>query len=137
MGFKMSVSVDSLFYPQIHYTCCSFHQEELPILLCPANFYSSFQSVLFSLSVMSDSLRAHESQHTRPKYLFPQGYHFFKANYIKCPFSYSISICCCCLVAKSSPTLLQPHGLQPTRLLCAWNFPGKNTRVGFHFLLHQ
>ena len=25
---------------------------------------------------------------------------------------------------------------QPTRLLCAWNFPGKNTRVGCHFLLH-
>ena len=23
--------------------------------------------------------------------------------------------------------LLQPHGLQPTRLLCPWDFPGKNT----------
>ena len=22
---------------------------------------------------------------------------------------------------------LQPHGLQPTRLLCPWDFPGKNT----------
>ena len=30
---------------------------------------------------------------------------------------------------------LQPHGLQPTRLLCPWNFPGKNTRVGGHPLL--
>ena len=30
---------------------------------------------------------------------------------------------------------LQPHGLQPTRLLCPWNFPGKNTVVGCHFLL--
>ena len=30
---------------------------------------------------------------------------------------------------------LQPHGLQPTRLLCPWDFPGKNTRVGCHFLL--
>ena len=30
---------------------------------------------------------------------------------------------------------LQPHGLQPTRLLCPWNFPGKNTGVGCHFLL--
>ena len=27
------------------------------------------------------------------------------------------------------------HGLQPTRLLCPWNFPGKNTGVGCHFLL--
>ena len=31
----------------------------------------------------------------------------------------------------------QPHGLQPTRLLNQWNFPGKNTRVGCHCLLHH
>ena len=30
---------------------------------------------------------------------------------------------------------LWPHGLQPTRLLCLWDFPGKNTGVGCHFLL--
>ena len=30
---------------------------------------------------------------------------------------------------------LRPRGLQPTRLLCPWNFPGKNTGVGCHFLL--
>ena len=24
---------------------------------------------------------------------------------------------------------------EPTGLLCPWDFPGKNTRVGFHFLL--
>ena len=30
---------------------------------------------------------------------------------------------------------LGPHGLQPTRLLCPWNSPGKNTGVGSHFLL--
>ena len=30
---------------------------------------------------------------------------------------------------------LQPHGLQPTRLLCPWDFPGKNTEVGRHSLL--
>ena len=29
---------------------------------------------------------------------------------------------------------LQPHGLQPTRLHCPQNFPGKNTGVGCHFL---
>ena len=27
------------------------------------------------------------------------------------------------------------HGLQPTRLLCSWNFPGKSTGVGCHRLL--
>ena len=30
---------------------------------------------------------------------------------------------------------LWPHRLQPTRLLCPCDFPGKNTRVGCHFLL--
>ena len=29
----------------------------------------------------------------------------------------------------------QPHGLQPTRLLCPWYFPGKNTGMGCHCLL--
>ena len=43
---------------------------------------------------------------------------------------------CCCLVLKSCPTLFQPHGLQPARLLCSWNFPERNTGVGYHFLLH-
>ena len=29
---------------------------------------------------------------------------------------------------------LRPHGLWPARLLCPWDFPGKNTEVGCHFL---
>ena len=28
-----------------------------------------------------------------------------------------------------------PHRLQPTRFLCPWDSPGKNTGVGCHFLL--
>ena len=36
-----------------------------------------------------------------------------------------------CLVMSDS---LQPHGQEPSRLLCPWNFPGKNTGVGSHFL---
>ena len=43
----------------------------------------------------------------------------------------------CCLVFKSCPTLLRSHGLQPARLLCPWNFPGKITRMGCHFLLQR
>ena len=35
-------------------------------------------------------------------------------------------------VTQSCPTL---HGLESTRLLCAWGSPGKSTRVGCHFLL--
>ena len=30
---------------------------------------------------------------------------------------------------------LLPHGLQPTKLLCSWGYPGKNTGVGCHFFL--
>ena len=33
------------------------------------------------------------------------------------------------------PNSLRHHGLQPTRLLCPWDFPGKDTGVGCHFLL--
>ena len=30
---------------------------------------------------------------------------------------------------------LRPHGLKPARLLCLWDFPGKNIGVGCHALL--
>ena len=33
------------------------------------------------------------------------------------------------------PDSLQVHGLLPTRLLCPWHFPGKDTGVVYHFLL--
>ena len=32
------------------------------------------------------------------------------------------------------PDSLQPHGLQPPRLLCPWNSPGKSAGVGCCFL---
>ena len=37
-----------------------------------------------------------------------------------------------CSVVSDS---LRPHGLQPTRLLHLWDFPGKSTGVGCHHLL--
>ena len=41
-----------------------------------------------------------------------------------------------CMLSHSVVSdFLQPHGLQPTRSLCPWDFPGKNTTVGCHFLL--
>ena len=45
------------------------------------------------------------------------------------------SLLLCCLVAMLGLTLLWPHGLQPTRLLCSWDFLGKKNGVGCHFLL--
>ena len=40
-------------------------------------------------------------------------------------------MCACSGMSDS----LQPHGLGLTRLLCPWDFPGKNTGVDCHFLL--
>ena len=40
---------------------------------------------------------------------------------------------CMCSVSKSCLALLQPHGWWPTRLLCPWDFPGKNTGNGLPF----
>ena len=39
------------------------------------------------------------------------------------------------LLCSAMSDSLQPHGLQPSRLLWPWDFPGKNTGVGCHFLL--
>ena len=40
----------------------------------------------------------------------------------------------CVWAAQSCPTL-RPHRQQPTRLLCPWDSLGKNTGVGYYFLL--
>ena len=37
--------------------------------------------------------------------------------------------------AKCVSACLRPQGLQPTRLLCPWDSPGKSTGVGCHALL--
>ena len=41
---------------------------------------------------------------------------------------------CVCVRTQSCPTL-QPHGLEPTRLLCPRDFSGKNTGVACYSLL--
>ena len=40
-----------------------------------------------------------------------------------------------CLLRHSVVSDFATPGLQPTRLLCPWDSPGKNTGVGCHFLL--
>ena len=44
---------------------------------------------------------------------------------------YRTQTCACSVV----PDSLLPHGQGLPRLLCPWDFPGQNTRVGCHFLL--
>ena len=39
------------------------------------------------------------------------------------------------LATHSCPTLCDPHGLQPTRLLHSWDSPGRNAGEGCHSLL--
>ena len=41
----------------------------------------------------------------------------------------------CVLRLSVMSNSLQPHGLYPTRFFCPWDFPGKDTGVGCHFLL--
>ena len=41
----------------------------------------------------------------------------------------------CVLSCSVMSYSLQPHGLYPARLLCPWDFPGKNTGMGCQFLL--
>ena len=43
--------------------------------------------------------------------------------------------CFCCQVVSILSDSVRPHRQQPTRLLCPWDSPGKNTGVGCHFLL--
>ena len=43
------------------------------------------------------------------------------------------SMCVC--QSLSCVQLLATHGLEPTRLLCPWDSPGKSTGVGCHSLL--
>ena len=44
---------------------------------------------------------------------------------------YCVRVLSCSVV----PDSLWPHGIQPARLLCLWDFPDKNTEAGCHFLL--
>ena len=37
--------------------------------------------------------------------------------------------CCCCWVASVVSDSVRPHGQQPTRPLCPWDSPGRNTGV--------
>ena len=49
----------------------------------------------------------------------------------------SVCVCVCACVCSASivSNSLRNNELWPARLLYAWNFPGKNTGVGCHFLL--
>ena len=47
-------------------------------------------------------------------------------------YSLPACVCVCLLNCSVMSDYLWPHGLWPTRLLCPWDSPGKNTGVGCH-----
>ena len=49
--------------------------------------------------------------------------------------TFAIRLDCIRLCAQLHPILCDPQGLQPTKLLCPWNFSDKNTGVSCHSLL--
>ena len=55
-----------------------------------------------------------------------------------CLFLPCCDVCVCVCVSRSVVSNpLGPHGLQPARLLCPWDSPGKNTGVGCHALFQE
>ena len=53
----------------------------------------------------------------------------------QCPSNSHYILYMCMLNCSVMSNSLWSHGLSPTRLLCPWDSPGKNTGVGCHFLL--
>ena len=64
---------------------------------------------------------------------YPQDFWLFYFTSSAPPLLFSERSCepACSVMSDS----LWPHGLWPTRFLCPWDFPGKNTGVGCHALL--
>ena len=50
-----------------------------------------------------------------------------------CDVCVCVCVCVCVLATQLCLTLCDPHGLQPSRLLCPWNSLGKNTRFAIPF----
>ena len=76
----------------------------------------------FILKTNPRPLGPHQQEEVYEIYISPMKAMFF------------ITCCCCCSVAESCLTLCNPMDCS---LLgsCPWDFPGKNTVVGCHFLL--
>ena len=84
---------------------------------------------------MSDSVQPRRQQPTRlpPSLGFSRQEHWSGLPFPS-PLSESEKWKWSCSVVSDS---LRSHGLQPTRLLCPWDFPGKSTGVGYHCLFWE
>ena len=101
--------------------CCSEDPAFLEVLTRRSYFYSTpYISQALEVQWVSCSVCC---------FLFSSSKSFFEISVIGLHYSLLL----CCLAAQSYSALLQPHGLQPTRLLHPWDSPGKSTGVGCHF----
>ena len=82
---------------------------------------------------MSDSVRPHRWQPTRQLSLGFSRQEHWSGLPFPSPMHESEKWKWSCSVV---PDFSGPHGLQPTRLLRPWDFPGKSTGVGYQCLLH-
>ena len=105
----------------------------LPLHSCQSNSFK-MEIRSFHLPTQLPHLSGHQSPFFAPSRLSQQDL-FLSPTQYRCPWDAVTQSCVCvCSVVSNS---LKPHGLQPTRSLCPWNFPGKNTGVGCHFLLQR
>ena len=92
-----------------------------------------FNSVQFSRSVVSDSVRPQRRQPTRPPRPWDSP---GKNTGVSCHFLLQcMKVKSESEVTQSCPTLSNPRDCKPTRLLRPWDFPGKSTGMGCHCLL--
>ena len=64
----------------------------------------------------------------------PNSQHFITGHSLHCPSRQKDYFNCHAKLLQSCPTLCDPNGLKPSRSLCPWDSPGKNTGAGC--LLH-
>ena len=124
-------------------TCQSSHRtgkEKAPGFSLPPTFQSPAPDSCWpNQHLKADALEAWEAASCRDSAEQSRGQGWdLRADPIKRESSHSTEwgwTALCASWSGSCVWLLQPQALQPTRLLCPWDSPGRNTAVGFRFLL--
>ena len=75
-----------------------------------------------------------QNRQTSNKYLVHNIYLYLYISYLAM-YIYGVSSYVCCAKLLQSRLTLRPYGPYLTRVVCQWDFPGKNTGVGCHALL--
>ena len=120
-GLKESDTTEWLNWTDI---CINIHLDLICFLNSPVTFFTGL-----CLDTMFPDTSFNEVQEKK----WPWGGFCFFPSSKKSLFCFSA--CVCVLSHFSLSDSVWPYGPQPTRLLCPWNFPGKNTGGGCHFLL--